>query len=174
MGIDYSCQTLESEEETINKIFKDIFKKDFNTSFIYEEFLNCLFFDNKLKDIKLRKKLLKPLLLKIVEENQYKNLYLNYIYTIMSKNSLINSIRKIGLIFINLSIGNDKVKKEYYLEHFFNFYLDYERNKDLKNFGDILNDDQNSYKGNKDNLKEGNYKENETNEGIENFLVLNY
>ena len=55
MGTEYSCQTLESEEETVNKIFKDMFKKEFQSGAIYENFLKCLVFNSKNKQIKLNK-----------------------------------------------------------------------------------------------------------------------
>lgn len=124
MGSEYSCQTLESEEETIHKIFKDMFKKDFQSVAIYNNFLKCLIFNQKDNQIKLSKKLLFSLLDIVIEENQYREIYLKFISNLIEENSEIDSIRKIGLILIDLNFSKEITKKEFYLEHFFKFYVD--------------------------------------------------
>ena len=53
MGSEYSCQTLESEEEAVNKIFKDMFKKEFQSGTMYKNFLRCLIYNPKTKQIKI-------------------------------------------------------------------------------------------------------------------------
>ena len=130
MGTEYSCQTLESEEETVNKIFKDMFKKEFQSGAIYENFLKCIIFNPQTKQIKLSNKLLISLLEYVIEENRYKKVYINYITNFIPGKSEIDSIRKIGLILIDLSINKDLKRKKFYLDHFKRFYLDIHKSED--------------------------------------------
>ena len=130
MGSEYSCQTLESEEETVNKIFKDMFKKEFQSGAIYENFLKCIIFNPQTKQIKLSNKLLISLLEYVIEENRYKKVYINYITNFIPGKSEIDSIRKIGLILIDLSINKDLKRKKFYLDHFKRFYLNMHKSKD--------------------------------------------
>ena len=127
MGTEYSCQTVESEEETVNKIFKEMFRKDYQPSIIYQNFLNCIYIDQKLKIYKLHKELFQNFLYYVLEDNRYTQLYKDYFNSILSKYNDINCIRKIGLILID--IGTKKeftfTKKKIYIEHFTKFYLDY-------------------------------------------------
>ena len=134
MGTEYSCQTLESEEETVNKIFKDMFKKEFQSGAIYENFLKCLVFNSQNKQIKLNKKLLISLLEYVVEDNRYKEIYIIYLTNLTPGISEIDSIRKIGWILIDLSISKDLMKKKFYLDHFNRFYLEIQDNKGNKFF----------------------------------------
>ena len=132
MGTEYSCQTLESEEETVNKIFKDMFKKELKTGAIYENFLKCLIFIPQTKQMKLSKKLLISLLEHVVEDNRYKEIYINYITNLTKGISEIDIIRKIGLILIDLSTNKDLMKKKYYFDHFKRFYLEIQEDKGNK------------------------------------------
>ena len=130
MGSEYSCQTLESEEEAVNKIFKDMFKKEFQSGAIYKIFLKCLIYNPKNRQIKLSKKLLKSLLDYVVEENQYKDIYINYIVNFINEKSDIDSIRKIGLLLIDLT-NKDLNRKKIYFKHFKKFYLDINSNNEI-------------------------------------------
>jgi hypothetical protein len=138
MGSEYSCQTLESEEEAVNKIFKEMFKKEFQSGAIYKNFLKCLIYNSKNKQIKLSKKLLTSLLEFVIEENQYKDIYINYIVNFINEKSDIDSIRKIGLLLIDLT-NKDLNRKKIYFKHFKLFYLDIGNNNEIsegKNFCD--------------------------------------
>jgi len=138
MGIEYSCQTLESEEETINKIFRDMFKKDYQSGIIYKNFLKCLIFNTESKQKKLNIKLFFSLMEIVIEENQYREIYLKYFSNIIIENSEIDRIRKIGLILIDLSLHKEVTKKEFYQEHFFKFYIDIEDKNDNNKKGKII------------------------------------
>ena len=131
MGSEYSCQTLESEEEAVNKIFKDMFKKEFQSGAIYKNFLKCLIYNPKNKQIKLSKKLLISLLEYVIEDNQYKEIYINYIVNFINEKSDIDSIRKIGLLLIDLNTNKDLTRKKIYFKHFRKFYLDISTNNEI-------------------------------------------
>lgn len=137
MGVDYSCQTLESEEETLNKIFKDMFKREFNSISIYKNLKNCLILDHSENQLKLNQKLFFSLLDHVLEENQYKEIYRKFMEKIIKTNTDLDCIRKIGLIFIDLSSNKEITKKDLYTKHFFEFYLegrDENNKKSKKNF----------------------------------------
>ena len=131
MGSEYSCQGHESEEEAVNKIFKDMFKKEFQSGAIYKNFLKCLIYNPKTKQTKLSKKLLISLLDYVVEENQYKEIYINYILAFINVKSEIDSIRKIGLLLIDLNTSKDLARKKIYFKHFRRFYLDISTNNEI-------------------------------------------
>lgn len=124
MGVDYSCQTLESEEETVNKIFKDMFKREFQSGAIYENYLKCIIFNPQTKNFLLSKTLLISLLEYVLQDNQYKEFNMNYILNLINVKNEIEGIRKIGLIFIDLCTSKDISRKKYYFYHFKKFYLD--------------------------------------------------
>ena len=126
MGIDYSCQSVESEEETVNRIFKDMFKKQIQPEKIYENFLKCIYFDNKTKINRINRELFQTFLFNVLEDNRYYHLYKDYFNSIINKYSDIQSIRKIGLIIIDVGLEKNLNfnKKDIYVEHFTKFYLD--------------------------------------------------
>jgi len=138
MGAEYSCQTVESEEETVNIIFKEMFKKEVKIGSLYDNFLKCIVYYPSRKKLKISKKLFLKFLDYVLEENRYQELYKEYFFSIISKYSEIDSIKKIGLILIEKGIGNEypKLKSKIYTKHFKNFYLE--------NSTDIINK-QNSH-----------------------------
>ncbi len=123
MGTEYSCQTLESEEETVNKIFRNIFRKEFKSGSIYKYFLKCLIYNPNTKKVKISEKLLNSFLEYAIEENQYKEIYRNFIINLSQGKSQIDAIRKIGLFFIDLNTNKDSLRKKIYFNHFKLFYL---------------------------------------------------
>ena len=136
MGTEYSCQTLESEEETVNKIFKDMFKKEFQSGAIYENFLKCIIFNNQTKNFILSKTLLISLLEYVIKDNIHKEFYMKYIISMINGRNEIEGIRKIGLVFIDLCTNKDISRKKYYFYHFKKFYLDvsFSEEKEKGNF----------------------------------------
>lgn len=135
MGSEYSCQTLESEEETVNKIFKDMFKREFQSGEIYSNFLRCIIINPTSKKIKLSRKLFIALLEYVLEDNQYKGICINYILNFVNEKSEIDSIRKIGLLLIDLNTNKDITRKKIYLKHFKNFYLNINNDSNVNNNG---------------------------------------
>lgn len=125
MGAEYSCQTAESEEETVNKIFEDMFKKDLQTGIIYENFIKCIIYYPNQKKIRISKKLFSKFLDCILEENRYVDLYKDFFIHIIDENSEIESIRKIGLILIGNGFSKESFEfiKQCQYDHFINFYL---------------------------------------------------
>jgi len=126
MGSEYSCQTVESEEETVNKIFKNMFKKDIQSGTIYDNFIKCIIYYPNLKKLKLNKNLFLSFLSYVLEDNPYCDIYKEYFFSIIQNHSEIESIRKLGLIIIENAFGVDHVnlRKKYYMEHFKKFYLE--------------------------------------------------
>lgn len=126
MGSEYSCQSVESEEETVNKIFKEMFKKEIQSGSIYDNFIKCIIYYPNLKKLKLNKKLFSNFLSYVLEENPYVEIYKEYFFSIIRNHDEIESIKKIGLILIENAIGIDhaKLRKKYYMEHFTKFYLE--------------------------------------------------
>jgi hypothetical protein len=131
MGTEYSCQTLESEEETVNKIFKDIFKKEFQPGSIYKHFLKCLVYNPNSKKVKISQNLLISFLQYAIEDNQCKEIYINFIVNLSKEKSEIDAIRKIGLFFIDLNTNKDSIRKKIYFKHFKLFYLSVNENNQI-------------------------------------------
>ena len=138
MGSEYSCQTLESEEEAVNKIFKDMFKKEFQSGTMYKNFLRCLIYNPKTKQIKINQKLLTSFLEYVIEDNKYKKNYINYIVNFTKEKSEIDGIRKIGLLLIDLNTNKDLSRKKFYIKHFKKFYLGVNNNNQINSKGKIL------------------------------------
>lgn len=138
MGSEYSCQTLESEEEAVNKIFKDMFKKEFQPGSIYKNFLRCLIYNPRTNQIKISQKLLQSFLGFVIEDNQYKEIYINFILNFVDEKSEIDGIRKIGLLLIDLNTNKDLLRKKYYIRHFKKFYLDVNENSQIISDGKII------------------------------------
>ncbi len=125
MGIDYSCQTVESEEEAVNKIYNEMFKKEFKQERLYDNFLKCITYGEN--EIKLNHSLFYKFLDLILVDNCYMPIYKEYFNSIIAKNNKndLDKIKKIGLILIENGIGKDNSNKKvkYYTEHFTKFYL---------------------------------------------------
>lgn len=140
MGIEYSCQTVESEEETVNNIFKDIFKADMRTGVLYENFLKCLIKNTYDSKYSINREAFDSFLYFILEENRYFEIYRDYLFSIIDQYSEMDGIRKIGLIIIEFGIKNDyrNIKKKYYLEHFKRFYLE----KNYSNVNDLATNNE--------------------------------
>lgn len=131
MGSEYSCQTVESEEEIINNVFRDMFKKEIEIRMIYENFLKCITKNSDYKSIKINKQLFTNFLAYALNENPYVQIYNDYFYKIVDNCTGLESIRKIGLIIIQNANNNnqDNLKKEIYINHFDQFYLENQNNK---------------------------------------------
>jgi len=59
----------------------------------------------------------------VLDDNQYKEICVNYILNFINEKSEVDSIRKIGLLIIDLNTNKDIIRKKIYLKHFKNFYL---------------------------------------------------
>jgi hypothetical protein len=135
MGSEYSCQTVQSEEETVNKIFKDMFKKEIQTRSLYDFYINCIIYHPDLKNLELDKKLFSSFLNYFLEDNPYVDFYKEYFNNIIYSHSEIESIRKIGLIIIENTMANYQanLRKSFYIQHFEKFYLENISDKSEKN-----------------------------------------
>ncbi len=125
MGLELSCISLESEEETVNKILKEMFKKDTDAEVIYINFTKCIIYYPNLNRIKISKKLFSEFLECTLENNKYKEFYRDYFYSIIAKYNEIDNIRKIGLIIIeNISKKEEyRLNNKLLIDHFEKFYL---------------------------------------------------
>lgn len=120
MGVTCACQKIESEEETISRIFSKMSLKEIETKSAYNEFLKCITKDNGCLDYFVFKNYIQ----KITGENSYRHAQCEYFENLRKKDKSQVNIKRIGSIIIFMSKGTKHSKVETLCEHYKTFYED--------------------------------------------------
>jgi hypothetical protein len=116
MGNTFSCQKVESEEETIDRLFSTMNLNDIDTESAYEEFVKSI--TNKKLDLSLFESYLN----RIIGDNTYSKVQYKYFNSMSQKHNNSENIKKLGLAIIMLSKGTNETKITCLFNHFNNFY----------------------------------------------------
>jgi hypothetical protein len=123
-----SCQKIESEEETVSRIFMNMSLAEIETKSAYKEFLKCVDEDGVLDFF-----LFKNYLDRIVGENNYKNAQLRFFENLRKLDGDKKNIKRIGALIVYFSKGSNSTKVEALVQHYVKFYTIFDK-KTVKEF----------------------------------------
>ena len=118
MGINCSCQKIESEEETFMRIFSSMNLAEIETKSAYAEFSKCINSEEGYLDYFLFKNFLS----KIVGENNYKTAQICFFENLRKMDDKKQNLKRIGSLIIILSKGSKYQKIDLLYEHYMKYY----------------------------------------------------
>ena len=119
MGNQCSCQKIESEEEILSRIIRNMKLREIETKCVYYQFLNCVDSEDMIIDYFLFSNFVSQ----VIGNNFYKLPQTNFFENLRKRSDyLYANVKAIGIILILFSNADEKTKINFIVDYFFSFY----------------------------------------------------